>query len=98
MSPDEVTRRYQAAGYDFLALTDHRAYNYTDYAPEAGVIIVPGMEMDRNLPGPGCHCHHITAFDIEVAIGIQSVIARRVAEDITTVDGEIAIYPGAIRS
>ena len=25
------------------------------------MIIVPGMEMDRGLPGPGVHCHHIVS-------------------------------------
>ena len=58
MTPDAVIRAYAERGYDFLALTDHRAYNYTDYAPEAGVIIVPGMEMDRDLPKPGKACRH----------------------------------------
>ena len=58
MTPDAVIRAYAERGYDFLALTDHRKYNYTDYAPETGVIIVPGMEMDRDLPKPGKACRH----------------------------------------
>ena len=27
-SPETVMRQYAAMGYDFLALTDHRIYNY----------------------------------------------------------------------
>ncbi len=58
LTPEAVIRAYSERGYDFLALTDHRKYNFTDYAPETGVIIVPGMEMDRELPKPGKACRH----------------------------------------
>ena len=56
--PDEVIRLHKENGYDFMALTDHRFYNYKNFA-DVEMTIVPGMEMDRNLPGPGVHCHHI---------------------------------------
>jgi len=49
-SPEEVIRLHKANGYDFLALTDHRRYNYTNFAPETGITIIPGMEFDT----PGC--------------------------------------------
>ena len=58
-SPETVIRQYAAMGYDFLALTDHRVYNYENFAPDTGIMILPGMELDGDLPGPGCHCHHI---------------------------------------
>lgn len=59
-APDEVIRLHAQNGYDFMALTDHRKYNYQNYAPETDMLIVPGMEMDRNLrsPGVGVHCFH----------------------------------------
>lgn len=57
-APDEVIRLHVRNGYDFLALTDHRLYNYQNYAPETDIVIVPGMEMDRNFPDPGVHCFH----------------------------------------
>ncbi len=60
-SPETVTRQYAAMGYDFLALTDHRRYNYKNFAPQTGLFIIPGMELDANLPGPGCHCVHIVS-------------------------------------
>ena len=45
-------------GYDFLALTDHRKYNLKNYT-DLPITIVPGMEMDRGIEGPGCvHCFH----------------------------------------
>lgn len=58
--PAEVIRLYAQNNYDFLALTDHRFYNYQNFAPETDILIVPGMEMDRNLeyPGVGVHCFH----------------------------------------
>lgn len=58
LAPEEAIRQYAGAGYDFLALTDHRIYNYVNYAPETGLLIVPGMEMDRSLTGEGGHCFH----------------------------------------
>ena len=56
-TPEEVIAMHAQHGYDFLALTDHRIYNYKDYLPESGVLIIPGMEFDRtitNLP----YCMH----------------------------------------
>lgn len=57
-TPEEVIRKYMAHGYDFLALTDHRRYNYLNFLPEGEITILPGMEMDRNIEGPGIHCFH----------------------------------------
>ena len=48
-SPEEVIRMHAENGYDFLALTDHRYYNYVNYAPETGITIIPGMEMDGGI-------------------------------------------------
>ena len=64
-SPETVTRQYAAMGYDFLALTDHRIYNYASYAPDTGLLVLPGMELDANLPGPGCHCVHLVSLGPE---------------------------------
>ena len=36
-SPETVIRQYAAMGFDFLALTDHRRYNYENFAPEKRV-------------------------------------------------------------
>ncbi len=57
--PKDVILNFKAHGYDFAALTDHRRYNYENYAPEAGITIIPGMELDFNYTGEGHHCHHI---------------------------------------
>ena len=47
MAPEEVIRLFKENGYDFMALTDHRVYNFKDYAPETGMTIIPGMEFDN---------------------------------------------------
>ena len=64
-SPETVIRQYAAMGYDFLALTDHRVYNYENFAPDTGIMILPGMELDGDLPGPGCHCVHMVSLGPE---------------------------------
>ena len=48
-TPEEVIRRYGEMGYDFLALTDHRVYNYENYAPDVPIVILPGMEFDNTF-------------------------------------------------
>jgi hypothetical protein len=57
-TPEEVVLKYVAHGYDFLALTDHRLYNYRNPVPGCPITILPGMEMDRGMEGPGIHCFH----------------------------------------
>lgn len=57
-TPEEVVRLHAQNGYDFMAVTDHRRYNYQNFAPETDLVIVPGMEMDRGLPETGVHCYH----------------------------------------
>ena len=64
-SPETVIRQYASMGYDFLALTDHRIYNYRNFAPDSGVLILPGMELDANFPGPGNHVVHLVSIGPE---------------------------------
>lgn len=59
VEPGDVIRLHKQNGYDFLALTDHRKYNFKNYAPETDMLIIPGMEMDRMLPNDGVGmCFH----------------------------------------
>lgn len=46
--PAEVIRLHKANGYDFLAITDHRNYNFKNYAEDVDITIIPGMEYDNN--------------------------------------------------
>lgn len=48
-SPEEVMRLHAENGYDFLALTDHKQYNRTNYAPETGLTLICGMEINSVL-------------------------------------------------
>ena len=58
-TPEEVIRLHYENGYDFLALTDHRYYNYATYAPDVPVTIIPGMEFDNTLDHDhGFRCFH----------------------------------------
>lgn len=61
LTPEEVIKLFKANGYDFLAITDHRNYNFKDFAPEEGLTIIPGMEFDNGLikvEGGGFRCFH----------------------------------------
>lgn len=57
--PAEVIRLHKENGYDFLALTDHRIYNYKNYAPDVEITIIPGTEYDNTFErGKGFRCFH----------------------------------------
>lgn len=60
-TPAEVIRLHKSKGYDFLALTDHRIYNYKNYAEDVDITIIPGMEFDNNgkhVDGDGFRVFH----------------------------------------
>jgi len=48
-TPEETIRYYYEHDYDFLAITDHRNYNYKNYVPEIPLTIIPGMEYDNEI-------------------------------------------------
>ena len=52
VEPAALLFAYQDQGYAFAALTDHRIYNYQGFG-NTGLTILPGMEMDRNIPEEG---------------------------------------------
>ena len=59
MDPADVIRLHKQYDYDFLAITDHRRYNYKNYAPECDLTILPGMEYDSTFSsGKGFRCFH----------------------------------------
>ena len=58
-TPEEVIRYHYQHGYDFLALTDHRNYNFKNFAPDVPITIIPGMEFDNTFEsGKGFRCFH----------------------------------------
>lgn len=67
--PADVMCIYASKNYDFLAITDHRRYNFENYAPETGMIIIPGMEMDRSISTDAGMCFHIVSIGPESGNG-----------------------------
>lgn len=60
LSPKELLYAYAEENFDLVAITDHRIYNRKNYAPETGVEIIPGMEIDARFdvtPGGMRHLH-----------------------------------------
>lgn len=58
-TPEEVIRYHYQNGYDFLAITDHRIYNFKNFAPDIPITIIPGMEFDNIIErGKGFRCFH----------------------------------------
>ena len=60
LSPEEAAAEYKAMGHDFISLTDHRIYIYNKHLQSSDFIIIPGFEVDFNVPGRNM-CHHIVA-------------------------------------
>ena len=61
LTPEETIRLHAENGYDFLALTDHRYYNFNTYAPDTDVLILPGMEIDASIATDEGMCFHTVA-------------------------------------
>lgn len=70
-TPESTIRQYAQSGYDFLALTDHCKYNYINYAPEHDLLIIPGVELDRDLEGKGRQIMHVVAVGPEDNNGFE---------------------------
>lgn len=45
--PEKLTKIYHEHGYDFIAITDHKMYNYRNYAPDLPITLVPGFEFEN---------------------------------------------------
>ena len=58
--PEDVIRFHKEHGYDFLAITDHRVYNYKNFVPDVDITIIPGMEFENifQFDGYGFRCFH----------------------------------------
>lgn len=67
-TPEETIRQHAENGYDFLAITDHRNYNYENFAPDANVLIMPGMEMDGNILSDDGMCLHVVSIGCEAGV------------------------------
>ncbi len=66
LDPASVVTFYQNAGYDILSITDHRTV--TPPPPSEGIMLLPGIELDYNLPGQWVH---ILGLGMDSSIGNQ---------------------------
>lgn len=48
-TPEEVIRLHKENEYDFLALTDHKIYNYKNFTEDVDITIIPGTEYDNTF-------------------------------------------------
>ena len=48
-TPEETIAIHEQKGYDFLAITDHRIYNFKNFLPGSKLTIIPGMEFDAHI-------------------------------------------------
>lgn len=59
VTPEDTIALHEQKGYDFLAITDHRIYNYKNFLPGSKLTIIPGMEFDAHIaPQRRIHCFH----------------------------------------
>lgn len=47
--PADVIKLHKENNYDFLALTDHKIYNYKNFAEDVDITIIPGTEYDNTF-------------------------------------------------
>ncbi len=66
-TPEEAAQIYRDAGYDVLAITDHRKVTHPARVPE-GLLTVPGIELDYMMPH---QCAHV------LGLGMKDEIAAR---------------------
>lgn len=64
-TPEETIKKYKEKGFDFMSITDHRIYNFKNFAPETGMTVIPGVENEsvgiRYETRGGYTCFHIVA-------------------------------------
>lgn len=85
-SPDKRVKEYRAAGYDFLALTDHNFYSdFKDYTNE-NFLLLPGVELDCAPNGEESLGYHT----IGIALPGKNTIPPGKVEAGTTVEAQIA--------
>ena len=61
MTPEDVMALHKENGYDFMAITDHRVYNFKNFLPDSGITVIPGMEFDNGCEMKfdyGLRCFH----------------------------------------
>jgi hypothetical protein len=63
LAPAEVLKRYREAGYDFVALTDHRTVTSAEGASNADFLVLLGSELDGDR-GEVAESVHVVGFGL----------------------------------
>ncbi|MBR3018189.1 MAG: CehA/McbA family metallohydrolase [Clostridia bacterium] len=87
-TPEECMRQYKAAGYDFLAITDH--WHVRGEGNYEGMLIVPGVEYDFSFPTQTLHL--VCLFpDEKQSVGIRRDSTHKEAIRLVNAAGGVAI-------
>lgn len=76
LSPQEVIDHYREAGYDFLAITDHKRLTPTESLNRRGLVLLPGMELHPGSAELG-QAHHLVAIGMKEEIKIAPELTLR---------------------
>ncbi|MEA5054722.1 MAG: PHP domain-containing protein, partial [Propionicimonas sp.] len=80
-SPAGLVQAARAAGLDVVALTDHDTFDGLAEAmaagPEAGVVVVPGVEMSTRVDGTSVHLLGYGCRPDDAALGAELAAVRR---------------------
>lgn len=63
MTPEQMVHRYEGAGYDFLAITDHGILTGTKELSNPGFLLIPGEEICAGSSRSG-RLFHIVGLNI----------------------------------
>ena len=84
-APAEVVRLYREAGYDILALTDHRKTNRVSELDSMGLTLISGMEM--HPAGPRGIPWHIVALNVPESFEYPEGMAAQAMIDLVNTLG-----------
>lgn len=68
LAPAEVIRRYRQSGYDFLSITDHNKRTIVAPHEAAGMLMIPGEELDFYCSG----VFHVVAIGTHTALSLTA--------------------------
>ena len=69
LEPEEAVERYRNAGYDFVALTDHRIENPS--WQDENFLVMTGAEYDTGDPASSMPVYHIIGIGMEVPLELR---------------------------
>lgn len=89
VTPEKCMEIYQNAGYDILAITDHRRLTLPEKVPD-GLMMIPGIELDFRLPTQWVHVLGL-GMDEEIVTAWDSAGTPQQAVDTVNRLGGVAV-------